>query len=47
MTFFGIIFTHLEFSNLLNKSGEYGFLGWPISSHVNDFFGRRASPATA
>jgi hypothetical protein len=47
ITFFGIIFSHSDFSKLLNKNKVYGFLGWPIAPSVNEFFNCRTPSAAS
>jgi hypothetical protein len=47
IAFFGILFSHSDFSDLLHKKKEYGFLSWPIPSFVNEFFNCRTPSAAS
>jgi len=46
MMFFGILFSPSEFSELLGKYQEYGFLGYPIRPGIHDWLTKRAANLT-
>ena len=47
IAFFGILFSHSDFSKLVNKKKGYGLLCWPIPSFVNEFFSCRTPGAAS